>query len=78
MFTIVVQFSDMDIDVVPAAGRLFQGIQTTALSAFPTAMVIGCSQIQKSTTVYIADANQQSRGKLRAVAQLFQTLARLS
>ena len=68
---IVVQFSDMDIDVVPAAWGVFSKEYKRPLYYIPDGNGDWMLTNPEIHNGYIADANQQSRGKLRAVAQLF-------
>jgi hypothetical protein len=68
---IVVEFSDMDMDVVPAAWAGFSAQHKRPLYLIPDGNGRWMESNPEIHNGYIAEANQQSRGKLRAVAQLF-------
>lgn len=68
---IVVSFSDMDMDVVPAAWAGFSTTYKRPLYLIPDGngdWMQTCPEIHNG---FIAAKNQESRGKMRAVAQLF-------
>lgn len=68
---IVVEFADMDMDVVPAAWAGFSAQHKRPLFLIPDGNGGWMKSNPEIHNGYISVANQQSRGKLRAVAQLF-------
>lgn len=68
---IVVEFNDMDMDVVPAAWAGFSTLHKRPLYLIPDGNGGWMESNPEIHNTYIESKNQESRGKLRAVAQLF-------
>lgn len=68
---IVVEFSDTDMDVVPAAWAGFSAQHKRPLYLIPDGNGRWMESNPEIHNAYIESKNQESRGKLRAVAQLF-------
>lgn len=68
---VVVQFSDMDVDVVPAAWGGFSTEYKRPLYYIPDGSGDWMRTSPEIHNGFIATKNLESRGKLRAVAQLF-------
>lgn len=68
---IVVEFSDMDMDVVPAAWAGFSAQHKRPLYLIPDGNGGWMESNPEIHNAYIESKNLESRGKLRAVAQLF-------
>ncbi len=68
---IVVSFSDMDVDVVPAAWAGFSSAYKRPLYLIPDGNGDWMQTSPEIHNGFIATKSQESRGKLRGVAQLF-------
>ena len=68
---IVVEFSDMEMDVVPAAWAGFSAQHKRPLYLIPDGNGEWMESNPEIHNAYIESKNLESRGKLRAVAQLF-------